>query len=131
MKESKQGAPGSVRLFASAGKGPAGVMNSLPRARTRVVGLGSSPTEILKESLCSRTTGARTRVCDGGADAPADVIEAVLGRLPERDKAFARAVLDGKRWREMGIGKRGFNKRLAKICSRLGSHLPAKPSLKT
>ena len=45
--------------------------------------------------------------------------------------AFARAVLDGERWREMGIGKRGFNKRLAKICSRLGSHLPAKPSLKT
>ena len=68
---------------------------------------------------------------DGGADAPADAIEAALGRLPERDKAFARAVLDGKRWREMGIGKRGFNKRLAKICSRLGSHLPAKPSLKT
>ena len=27
------------------------VMHSLPRARTRVVGLGSSPTEILKESL--------------------------------------------------------------------------------
>ena len=51
MKKSKQGVPGSVRPFASAGKGPAGVMNSLPRARTRVVGLGSSPTEILKESL--------------------------------------------------------------------------------
>ena len=51
MKKSKQGAPGSVRPFASAGKGPAEVMNSLPRARTRVVGLGSSPTEILKESL--------------------------------------------------------------------------------
>ncbi len=51
MKNSKQGAPGSVRPFASAGKGPAGVMNSLPRARTRVVGLGSSPTGILNESL--------------------------------------------------------------------------------
>ena len=37
MKKSKQGAPGSVRPFVSAGKGPAGVMNSLPRARTRVV----------------------------------------------------------------------------------------------
>ena len=102
-------------------------MHTPPRARTRVVGLGSSPTEILKESLLDLP---RTRVCDGGADAPADVIEAVLGWLPERDRAFARAVLDGKRWREMGIGKRGFNKRLAKICSRLGSHPPAKPSLK-
>ena len=60
MKESKQGAPGSVRPFVSAGTDPAGsvgtdpagVMNTPPRARTRVVGLGSSsPTEILKESL--------------------------------------------------------------------------------
>ena len=144
-----------------------GVMHTPPRARTRVVCPSCSHTEILKESLCSRTTGARTRVReggkapirdrgayfkawraakfggdfdaamlsldahmasfddpskiaafsddgsgaaairDGGADAPADAIEAALGRLPERDRAFARAVLDGKRWREMGIGKMG------------------------
>ena len=75
MKESKQGAPGSVRPFASAGTDPAGsvgtdpagvmntgggVMNAPPRARTRVVGLGSSPTEILKESLLD-LPHARTR----------------------------------------------------------------------
>ncbi len=36
------------------------VMHSLPRARTRVVGLGSSPTEILKESLLDLPR-ARTR----------------------------------------------------------------------
>ena len=38
----------------------AGVMHTPPRARTRVVGLGSSPTEILKESLLDLPR-ARTR----------------------------------------------------------------------
>ena len=89
MKESKQGAPGSVRLSVSAGTDPAGsvgtdpagsvgtdpaevknsgtgVVNTPPRARTRVVGQPCSHTEILKESLCSHTTGARTRVREGG-----------------------------------------------------------------
>ena len=43
-----------------------GVMHTPPRARTRVVGQPCSPTEILKESLCSPTTGARTRAREGG-----------------------------------------------------------------
>ena len=43
-----------------------GIMNTPPRARTRVVCPPCSHTEILKESLCSHTTGARTRVCEGG-----------------------------------------------------------------
>ena len=42
------------------------VMHSQPRARTRVVCPPCSHTEILKESSCSRTTGARTRVREGG-----------------------------------------------------------------
>ena len=42
------------------------VMHSLPRARARVVCPPCSHTEILKESLCSHTTGARTRVREGG-----------------------------------------------------------------
>ena len=41
-------------------------MNTPPRARTRVVCPPCSHTEILKESLCSRTTGARTRVREDG-----------------------------------------------------------------
>ena len=36
---------------AACGQAASKVMHSLPRARTRVVGLGSSPTGILKESL--------------------------------------------------------------------------------
>ena len=43
-----------------------GVMNTPPRARTRVVGQPCSPTGILEESFCSPTTGARTRVREGG-----------------------------------------------------------------
>ena len=66
---------------------------------------------------------------NGGAEAPSDVIETVLGRLSERNRAFALAVLGGTTWREMGIGKRGFNKRLLKICSLLSSHPLPKPSL--
>ena len=69
MKESKQGAPGSVRLSVSAGTDPAGsvgtdpakvmntgggVMNTPPHARTRVVCPPCSHTEILKESLVIR-----------------------------------------------------------------------------
>ena len=46
-------------------------------------------------------------------------IENALDRLSENEGDFASAVLDGATWRELGIGKRGFNKRLAKICERL------------
>ena len=41
-------------------------MNTPPRARTRVVCPPCSHTEILKESSCSRTTGARIRAREGG-----------------------------------------------------------------
>ena len=70
-------------------------------------------------------------VRNGGVELPEDVLEEALERLPERDRAFARDVLGGKRWGELGLGKRGFNKRLAKICSLLGSHPLPKSSLKT
>ena len=61
-------------------------------------------------------------VRNGGAGLPDDVLEEALMRLSERDRAFVRDVLGGKTWRMMKVGKRGFNKRLAKICSLLGSH---------
>ena len=73
MKRNDQDAPGSARPSGTAGTGPAGVMHNSagvmhnpPRARTRVVGQPCSPTEILKESLCSPTTGARVCVREGG-----------------------------------------------------------------
>ena len=68
-------------------------------------------------------------VRNGGVELPEDVLEEALEPLPERDKAFARDVLDGKGWRELELGKRGFNKRLARICLLLGSHPLQKPSL--
>ena len=68
-------------------------------------------------------------VRNGGVELPDDVLEEALKPLSKRDKAFVCDVLDGKGWRELELGKRGFNKRLAKICSLLGSHPLQKPSL--
>ena len=68
-------------------------------------------------------------VRNGGVELPDDVLEEALKPLSKRDKAFVLDVLDGNGWRELGVGKRGFNKRLAKICSLLGSHPLQNPSL--
>ena len=70
-------------------------------------------------------------VRNGGVELPDDVLEEALKPLSKRDKAFVCDVLDGKGWRELELGKRGFNKRLAKICSLLGSHPLQKSSHKT
>ena len=70
-------------------------------------------------------------VRNGGVELPDDVLEEALKPLSKRDQAFVCDVLDGKGWRELELGKRGFNKRLAKICSLLGSHPLQKSSLKT
>ena len=43
-------------------------------------------------------------------------IGAALRRLNTADRAFARAVLNGRTWRDSGMTKQGFNKRLKKIC---------------
>ena len=50
------------------------------------------------------------RKVDGGR------IGAALRRLNTADRAFARAVLNGRTWRDSGMTKQGFNKRLKKIC---------------
>ena len=50
MQEKKEGAVPVGAALEVIGNG-GGVVNTPPRARTRVVGLGSSPTEILEESL--------------------------------------------------------------------------------
>ena len=68
---------------------------------------------------------------NGGVELPEDVLDEALKQLSERDKAFVLDVLDGNGWRELELGNRGFNKRLSKICSLLGSHPLQKSSLKT
>ena len=55
-------------------------------------------------------------------------IEEALLRLSEDERRFARAVLRGATWCALGIGKRGFNKRLAKICEKLNVSTYAKAS---
>ena len=42
-------------------------------------------------------------------------IDAAMRRLKRRDRDFARAVLRGKSWREMGISKSTFSDRLKKV----------------
>ena len=86
------------------------------------------PSKIATFSDCGR--GAAS-VRNGGGELPDDVLEEALKPLSKRDKAFVCDVLDGKGWRELELGKRGFNKRLAKICSLLGSHPLQKSSHKT
>ena len=49
------------------------------------------------------------RKADGGR------IGAALRRLNTADRAFARAVLNGRTWREMGISKQLFSWRLKKV----------------
>ena len=56
-----------------------------------------------------------TTVCTGGADVPQDEIDAALERLPEHDRAFALAVLGGKTWRDLGMPKATFYRRLKKV----------------
>ena len=50
------------------------------------------------------------RMAEGGT------IGAALARLNAIDRTFARAVLNGMTWRNLGMTKQGFNKRLKKIC---------------
>ena len=38
-----------------------------------------------------------------------------LRRLGKKERAFARAVLRGKSWREMGLSKSTFSDRLKKV----------------
>ena len=67
-------------------------------------------------------------VRNGGVELPEDVLEDALKRLSERDKAFARDVLAGKRWAELGMPKRTFNWKIKKVCS-LIAHPLQNPSL--
>ena len=74
------------------------------------------PSKIATFSDCGK--GAES-IRDGGVELPVDVLEEALERLPERDKAFVRDVLGGKRWGEMGMPKATFYRRLEKVVERV------------
>ena len=67
---------------------------------------------------------------NGGVEVPSDVIVEALGRLSELDRDFALAVLGGKSWREMGMPKATFYRRLKKVEAEVRL-TPSKSSLKT
>ena len=54
-------------------------------------------------------------VRNGGVELPEDVLEEALEQLSERDKAFVRDVLDGKRWGEMKLTRQGFNWKIREV----------------
>ena len=62
-----------------------------------------------------------------------EAITIALGKLPASDKAFAEAVLQGKKWEEMGISEPTFYRRLKKVekIFRESDSHPRKPWLKT
>ena len=42
-------------------------------------------------------------------------IDSVLRRLNKSDRAFARTVLSGKSWRDLGVSRQAFSVRLKKV----------------
>ena len=54
-------------------------------------------------------------VRNGGVELPEDILEEALEQLSERDKAFVRDVLDGKRWGEMKLTRQGFNWKIREV----------------
>ena len=72
----------------------------------------SIPSALRWTRRCSRSARASRetdRKADGGR------IGAALRRLNTADRSFARAVLNGRTWRDSGMTKQGFNKRLKKF----------------
>ena len=70
-------------------------------------------------------------VRNGGDELPEDVLEEALEQLSERDKAFARDVLDGKRWGEMKLTRQGFNWKIREVAKKLLSTPRKNPRFKT
>ena len=74
--------------------------------------------------------GAGAARVRGAASRDPTEVDAALAALPDRDRAIAWAVLSGCGWRETGIPKATFYRRLKKVESRVRLP-PSKTSLKT
>ena len=46
-------------------------------------------------------------------------IDNAIRRLASKDRSFARSVLKGKRWEDLGLSKQAFSCKLKKICGLL------------
>ncbi len=69
-------------------------------------------------TLVDRRAEARiVRALDWEHDRKAEKnrIDAAMRRLPSADRAFARAVLGGRGWRELGLSRSTFSDRLKKV----------------
>jgi hypothetical protein len=65
-----------------------------------------------KIQILSDNGKGKENIC---ASESAEAISVALSCLPRRDRPFAEAVLQGKTWREMGLSRQGFWKRVKKI----------------
>jgi hypothetical protein len=65
-----------------------------------------------KIQILSDNGKGKENIC---ASESAEAVSVALSRLPRRDRTFAEAVLQGKTWREMGLSRQGFWKRVKKI----------------
>ena len=82
-------------------------------------------------TFSDRGKGAES-VRNGGVELPEDALEEALEQLSERDKAFARDVLDGKRWGEMKLTRQGFNWKIREVAKKKLLSTPRKtPRFKT
>ena len=84
------------------------------------------PSKIATFSDCGK--GAES-IRDGGVELPVDVLEEALEQLPERDKAFVRDVLGGKRWGEMNLTRQGYNWKIREVVKKITFHPLQNPSL--
>ena len=84
----------------------------------KTLGFGSDAAESAALMVAdSRATERIVEACDWkfARTKEKNRIDNVLRRLNAHDRAFARAVLGGKSWRDLGVSRQAFSVRLKKV----------------
>ena len=84
----------------------------------KTLGFGSDAAESAALMVAdSRATERIVEACDWkfARTKEKNRIDSILRRLNASDRAFARAVLGGKSWRDLGVSKQAFSVRLKKV----------------
>ena len=84
----------------------------------KTLGFGSDAAESAALMVAdSRATERIVEACDWkfARTKEKNRIDNALRRLNAHDRAFARAVLGGKSWRDLGVSKQAFSVRLKKV----------------
>ena len=84
----------------------------------KTLGFGSDAAESAALMVAdSRATERIVEACDWkfARTKEKNRIDNTLRRLDAQDRAFARAVLGGKSWRDLGVSRQAFSVRLKKV----------------